>query len=115
MGNSSPTEHWNQQVRAHHAQSIKAQKATSWSTEDQWQPFASYFRAGPRRTDDPILNRFLEKVTPATTALDVGGGAARYALPLALNCRQVTVVEPSESIVTELRRARRRPELKTCP
>jgi SAM-dependent methyltransferase len=100
---ASAIEHWNQRVRAHHAQSIKAQEATSWSTEDQWQPFASYFRADPRRTDDPILNRFLGTVTPATTALDVGGGAGRYALPLALNCRQVTVVEPSASMIKELR------------
>ena len=100
---ASSIEYWNQQVRAHHAQSIKAQEATSWITEDQWQPFASHFRADPHRSDDLILNRLLEGVTSATTVLDVGGGAGRYALPLALNCRHVTVVEPSESMIRELR------------
>jgi hypothetical protein len=45
MGNSSYIEHWNQRMQAHHAQSVKAQEAISWSIEHQWQPFASYFRA----------------------------------------------------------------------
>jgi cyclopropane fatty-acyl-phospholipid synthase-like methyltransferase len=35
--------------------------------------------------------------------LDVGGGAGRFALPLALHCRQVTVVEPSPSMGESLR------------
>lgn len=100
---ASSIEYWNQQVRAHHAQSIKAQEATSWISEDQWQPFASLFRADPHRSDDLILNRLLERVTPASTVLDIGGGARRHALPLALKSRHVTVVEPSGSMIRELR------------
>jgi SAM-dependent methyltransferase len=34
--------------------------------------------------------------------LDVGGGAGRYALPLALRCRHVTVVEPSAAMLRAL-------------
>ena len=38
------------------------------------------------------------------TLIDVGGGAVRLALPLALRCRRVTVVEPSESMQSEPRK-----------
>ena len=37
------------------------------------------------------------------TVIDVGGGAGRFALPLALHCKHVTVVEPSESMIEALR------------
>ena len=40
-----------------------------------------------------------------TTALDVGGGAGRLALPMALRCKHVTVVEPSSSMIEQLREA----------
>jgi len=102
----SEAESWTRRVEAHHAQSLKAQ-GNSGPPGDFWRPFASAFRSDPRRTDDPVLDSILRHVTTDSTALDVGGGAGRLALPLALRCTHVTVVEPSEAMVEELREAMR--------
>ncbi len=56
----------------------------------------------PYRTDDPVLNALYAALPPDATVLDVGGGAGRYALPLATRARHVTVVEPSEDSVQQL-------------
>src|SRR4029078_9459991 len=37
-----------------------------------------------RRTDEPVLEALLELVEPGETWLDIGAGAGRYALPVAL-------------------------------
>jgi SAM-dependent methyltransferase len=71
--------------------------------QDRWEPFSSFFKADPRRTDDMEVNRLAQEVTAATTLLDVGAGAGRFALPLALRCKQVTAVEPSPSMGETLR------------
>ncbi len=74
---------------------------------DFWRPFTSFFRQDPHRTDDPALAAILRRVRPDDTVLDVGGGAGRFALPLALRCRSVTVVEPSPSMVEALQEGMR--------
>ncbi len=51
----------------------------------------------PYRTDDPALNGFYEFVGEGTEVLDVGGGAGRFALPLATRAKRVTVIDPSEA------------------
>ncbi len=94
---------WNERVAAHHAQSIRAQGGVE--QKDFWAPLAGHFRDDPRRTDDPVLERLARDIRPDWTVIDVGGGGGRYALPLALRCRHVTVVEPSESMVKVLREA----------
>ena len=53
----------------------------------------------PYRTDDPVLNGLYAILGKDADVLDVGGGAGRYALPLATRARRVTVVEPSEDSV----------------
>ncbi len=57
----------------------------------------------PFRTDDPVLNSLFAVVGPDTTVLDVGGGAGRFALPLATRTKHVTVVEPSADAVEMLK------------
>jgi SAM-dependent methyltransferase len=51
---------------------------------DFYAPVTGLFRADPRRTDEPVLEALLELVQPGETWLDIGAGAGRYALPIAL-------------------------------
>ncbi len=56
----------------------------------------------PFRADDPVLNGLYDTLGPDAEVLDVGGGAGRFALPLATRARRVTVVEPSADSVEML-------------
>ena len=53
----------------------------------------------PWRTDDTVLNALHASLGTDADVLDVGGGAGRFALPLATRARHVTVVEPSADSV----------------
>ncbi len=57
----------------------------------------------PRRADDPALNSLYAILGPDSDVLDIGGGAGRFALPLASRARSVTVVEPSADSVETLK------------
>lgn len=96
-------ETWKQRVAAQHEQAQRAKLASGSESDDFWEPLSSFFRADPRRTDDVEVQRLLREVRPSTTLLDVGGGAGRFALPLALHCQHVTVVEPSPGMGESLR------------
>lgn len=49
----------------------------------------------PYRADDPTLNALYGFVDEDVEVLDVGGGAGRFALPMATRAKRVTVVDPS--------------------
>jgi CTP:molybdopterin cytidylyltransferase MocA len=51
---------------------------------DFYAPVTALFRADPRRTDEPVLDALRALVRPGETWIDIGAGAGRYALPIAL-------------------------------
>ena len=57
----------------------------------------------PHRTDDAALNSLFAVLGPGKDVLDVGGGAGRFALPLATRAERVTVVDPSADSVELLK------------
>jgi SAM-dependent methyltransferase len=69
---------------------------------DFYGPVSSLFRADPRRTDDPQLAALLALARPDETWLDIGAGAGRYALPLALEVREVIALDPSAGMLAAL-------------
>lgn len=52
-------------------------------------------KSDARRPLDPTLELIASYVEPDDVIVDVGGGAGRFSLPLALRCREVVNVEPS--------------------
>ena len=95
-----PSLQWKAMIEAEHAQSHSARGEAP--PQDHWQPYARNFVADPRRTDDPLLERLLRDVAPHHTVIDVGAGAGRLALPIALRCQHVVAVEPSSSMASIL-------------
>ena len=66
------------------------------SDADRWAgPMAERFRADPRRELDPNLAEIAGYVQAEDTLVDVGGGAGRLGLPLALRSRELINVDPS--------------------
>ena len=57
---------------------------------------------------DPFLRRLRRVTDPSSTAIDVGAGTGRFALPLAADVKQVTAVDPSAGMLDVLRRDARR-------
>jgi 2-polyprenyl-3-methyl-5-hydroxy-6-metoxy-1,4-benzoquinol methylase len=65
-------------------------------TGDRWGgAMANLFRADPRRELDAATAAIAAYIRPEDVLIDVGGGAGRIGLPLALRCREVINVEPS--------------------
>src|SRR3989449_9039836 len=64
-------------------------------------PGARRFRADPHRPLDANLAVLASYTRPEDVLLDVGGGAGRVALPLALRCREVITVDASPGMGAE--------------
>lgn len=91
---------WAQRVRENRDQ---AERFRETQTPDFYAPVSSLFVADPRRTDEPALVALLASATDEQVWLDIGAGAGRYALPLALVVREVIAVEPSAGMRGALR------------
>jgi CTP:molybdopterin cytidylyltransferase MocA/SAM-dependent methyltransferase len=70
---------------------------------DHYAPVSATFRDDPHRTGDLVVEALRRIARPDHAWLDVGAGAGRYALPLALSVRQVIAVDPSPSMLDGLR------------
>ena len=92
---------WRHRVIAHNKQSIDAQKHFD-PDSDFWEGLSRKFKDDPFRQNDPVLQRLICEFHDCGTILDIGGGAGRFALPLALLKESVTVVDPSPSMLNEL-------------
>jgi len=69
---------------------------------DRWGgQMARLFRADPRRALDANLAAVAEYVRADDVLVDVGGGAGRMGLPMALRCRELVNVEPSPGMGDE--------------
>jgi len=55
-------------------------------------------KADPHRPLDPNLEIIASYIQPDDVIVDVGGGAGRISLPLALRCREVVNIEPSAAM-----------------
>jgi len=84
---------------------VRAQRARLHGApppDDPWEgPVARRFRADPHRPLDANLAALASYTRPEDVFIDVGGGAGRVALPLALRCREVITVDASPGMGAE--------------
>jgi CTP:molybdopterin cytidylyltransferase MocA/SAM-dependent methyltransferase len=95
---------WSARVRANAEQVDRFREVPDGA--DFYAPVTGLFRADPRRTDEPVLDILLSLVEPGETWLDIGAGAGRYALPIALALApsggRVIAVDPSHGMLDAL-------------
>ena len=94
---------WAARVRANREQAERVREVPD--SGDFYAPVAGMFVDDPRRSSDPTLHRLLEIARPAETWLDIGAGAGRYALPLAIRVGEVIALDPSAGMLEALRAA----------
>lgn len=91
---------WAAQVRANREQVDRLREVPDG--RDFYAPVSDLFRADPFRTDDPVLDRLRSAVVPGERWLDIGAGAGRFTLPLALLAGEVIAIDPSAGMLAAL-------------
>ena len=66
--------------------------------ESYWARFAHTYRFDPYREPEPQLSAALRYIEPDDEILEIGGGAGRIGLPMALQAKSLTNVEPSAAM-----------------
>lgn len=101
---------WKNKVLAQDAQSERARRGRTLS--DTWVGRSKGYVEDPHRDGDPLVHRLLRHVTHDMTVLDIGAGAGRYSLPIALHCLGLTAVEPSAAMAKEFLQTARKSDVK---
>ncbi|HXG39449.1 MAG TPA: methyltransferase domain-containing protein, partial [Candidatus Limnocylindrales bacterium] len=96
-----PLRAWAERVRANREQVDRLREVPD--ATDFYGPVSSIFRADPHRTDDPVLDVLRGLARSDERWLDIGAGAGRFALPLALRVREVIALDPSPAMLGALR------------
>jgi len=91
---------WGDQVRANRDQANEYREGVE--SNDFYGPIASQFAADPNRTGEQTLDVLRSLGRPEDVWMDIGAGGGRYALPLALQSKEVIAVEPSEGMLEVL-------------
>lgn len=91
---------WREIVEAEYEQ---VERLREWHNTDTYQSITSRFIDDPYRSDDQVLDALRELGHPEAIWLDIGAGAGRYSLPLALSSKQVIAVDPSSSMSEALK------------
>ena len=89
---------------AAHIDAVQSQNSRIYgpsSGRDPWGAAARQFRFDPRRELDRNMLVIASYVQPDDIVADVGGGAGRVGLPLALQCKEVLNIEPSPGMGAE--------------
>ena len=93
------------ETSAAHLDAVQTQNARIYGPSPAGDPWggaaARQFRFDPRRDHDRNLAIIASYVSPEDVVVDVGGGAGRVCLPLALQCKEVLNVEPSPGMGAE--------------
>jgi SAM-dependent methyltransferase len=92
---------WADRVRANREQVDRVREVPDGA--DFYARVTSIFRADPHRTNERVLDLLLTIARRDETWVDIGAGAGRYALPLALATREVIAIDPSSGMLAVLR------------
>lgn len=95
-------EHYNSMVRARQAQQTRL--ATPFG-EAYWQRYAHTYRFDPHRLPEPSIREVIRRMEVEDEIIEVGGGAGRVGLPLALRGKSLRNVEPSAAMREQFRLA----------
>jgi hypothetical protein len=91
---SSAAEAYGARVRAVNEQRNRL-SGTSYEDDIWIGARADRFRSDPHRKPEAVLQAIIDYLQPDDVVIDVGGGAGRFGLAVALHCRELIDVDPS--------------------